>query len=577
MWYINHEEFIFTMILICGAVAPAEQIEEDPMGEIKKRKKTSFEWYVFFVVIVIFLFISWILSASEPAFDEEKVQELDTVWYGEGQSEGADSLPAIFAHDENGTANVYTTISEEWLKQGNTICFRASQEAVRIWIDGELMLEQGNRDAGIFGKTPSSGWVILRLPMDSAGKELRIELTSPYESYQGVLNKVYIGTKTALLFYILHTYALGFAVAVLLIIISVILFLFYMLFWVRKMSGNQFLLLAFFGMLAGIWVLGESHMLQFFTGKLQAWYNITMIAMHMLPLPLLKMMEKLPDYSYWRISRNSRYFLMLYLMAVILLQVTGVRDFMQMLNVSLVILLLICLSNLFFICWEFFCNNNREILPMVVAISVLSLFACMELVYSLINIRRFLGVYLQIGVLAFYVVVCIFSIRDTFDLYVEGLKSEYYKKLSYTDQMTGCMNRRAFTEKETSWVPGGSDILLMVDLNNLKQINDQLGHHMGDIYIRKCADAILEIFGGRGICYRMGGDEFLFWGNAISEIEMEELKKRCRDRVRETCAAISPLCGVAMGHAAASSKDTSVEDILKRADEKMYENKRNIK
>lgn len=558
-------------------MASAKQIEEDPMEEVKKRKKISYEWYVFFLVIGIFLFISWRYSASEPAFDEENVQELYTVWHSGGQSEDADGLPATFAHDENGTANVYTTISEEWLRQGNTICFRASQEAVRIWIDGELMLEQGNRSSGIFGKTPSSGWVMLRLPMDSAGKELRIELTSPYENYQGLLNKVYIGTKTALLFYILHTYGLGFAVAVLLIMISMILFLFYMLFWVRKMSGNQFLLLAAFGMLAGIWVLGESHMLQFFTGKLQGWYNITLIAMHMLPLPLLKMIEKLPGYSYWRISRNSRYFLMLYLMAVILLQVTGVRDFMQMLNVSLVILLLICVSNLFFIYWEFFHNKNKEILSMVVAISVLSVFACMELVHTLINIRRFLGVYLQIGVLAFYVVVCIFSIRNTFELYVEGLKSEYYKKLSYTDQMTRCMNRRAFTERENRWVSGGNDVLLMVDLNDLKQINDQLGHYMGDIYIRKCAEAILEIFGSRGSCYRMGGDEFLFWGDAIPEKEMEELEERCRARVQETCGAISPLCGVAMGHAAASREDASVEDILKRADEKMYEDKRNIK
>ena len=63
----------------------------------------------------------------------------------------------------------------------------------------------------------------------------------------------------------------------------------------------------------------------------------------------------------------------------------------------------------------------------------------------------------------------------------------------------------------------------------------------------------------------------------MPEKEMEELEERCRARVQETCGAISPLCGVAMGHAAASREDTSVEDILKRADEKMYEDKRNIK
>lgn len=112
-------------------------------------------------------------------------------------------------------------------------------------------------------------------------------------------------------------------------------------------------------------MLGESYMLQFFTGKLQAWYMITMVALHLLPLPLLKMVERLPDYSYWRVCRNSRYFLMLYLILLILLQATGIRDFMQMLNVSLVILFVICVGSLFLIYWEFFHNKNKQILPMI--------------------------------------------------------------------------------------------------------------------------------------------------------------------------------------------------------------------
>lgn len=547
------------------------------MGEIREQKKISVGLWVFLLVIFSFLVISWRYSPTEHFFDEEGVYELETVWHGERQSESVDSLPAVFAHDENGTATVYTTIDEKWMEQGNTLCFRASQEAVRVWIDGSLVLEQGNLDIGIFGQAPSSGWVMLRLPADSVGKELRIELSSPYENYQGLLNKVYIGTKAALLFFIMHTYGLGFALAVLLIIMSVILLLFYLLFWARKLSGYQFFLLAVFGLLAGVWMLGESYMLQFFTGKLQAWYMITMVALHLLPLPLLKMVERLPDYSYWRVCRNSRYFLMLYLILLILLQATGIRDFMQMLNVSLVIMFVICVGSLFLIYWEFFYNKNKQILPMITAISAFSVFACLELAQSLINIQRPLGMYLQIGVLAFYIILCIFSIHNTFNLYVKGLKSEYYKQLSYMDQMTGCMNRRAFTEREDSWVPGGTDVLLMIDLNDLKQINDVMGHHVGDVYIKKCSDAILDIFGKLGDCYRMGGDEFLFWGTGVPEEKLEKLEEELRSRVQEACKDISSVCGVASGHAAATPEDRSVEEILKRADEKMYENKRYVK
>lgn len=547
------------------------------MDDIKKQKKISVGFWVFLLAVCGFVLAAWRCGDTEPDFNEEKVYELDTVWHGEEQPQEVDSLPAFFSCDENGTASISTTISEEWLERGNTICFRASQEAVRIWMDDTLLLEQGNRTPSLFGKAPGSSWVMLRLPADSAGKELKIELSSPYEEYQGLLNKVYIGTKAALLFWMLYTYGPGLAVAVLFLIMSVVLFLFYLLFLVRKISGTQFLLLAGFGMLAAVWMLGESYMLQFFTGRLQAWYVITLLALHLLPQPLLKILENLPNYSYWHICRSSRYFLMLYLILLILLQIMGFCDFMQMLNVSLVILLVICVVNLFFIYWEFFHNKNKEILAMIVAISVFSVFACLELTRGLIDIRKPLGTFLQIGVLAFYVILCIFSVRNTLNLYAEGLKSEYYKKLSFFDQMTGCMNRRAYMEREKNWMSGGNDVMLMMDLNNLKQVNDVLGHDVGDIYIKRCADILRDIFGSMGNCYRMGGDEFLFWGEDISEETMERLEEQLRLRVQVTCEEISSLCGAATGYAVARPEDKSVQAIWKRADEKMYENKRLIK
>ena len=213
-------------------------------------------------------------------------------------------------------------------------------------------------------------------------------------------------------------------------------------------------------------------------------------------------------------------------------------------NVSLFLLLVICVGNLFSICWEFWHNHNKKILSMVVAISVFCLFACLELIHTLINIRRPLGVYLQIGVLAFYIVICVFSIRNTLRFYLEGLRSEYYKKLSYTDQMTGCLNRHAFTEREIRWTPGGSDVLLMADLNNLKQINDVMGHCTGDLYIERCAATMREIFKNLGDCYRMGGDEFLFWGAGISEEKAEELEENtASSRPGSVQGHFSPLRG----------------------------------
>ena len=132
-------------------------------------------------------------------------------------------------------------------------------------------------------------------------------------------------------------------------------------------------------------------------------------------------------------------------------------------------------------------------------------------------------------------------------------------------------------EREKNWMSGGNDVMLMMDLNNLKQVNDVLGHDVGDIYIKRCADILRDIFGSMGNYYRMGGDEFLFWGEDISEETMERLEKQLRLRVQVTCEEISSLCGAATGYAVARPEDKSVQAIWKRADEKMYENKRLIK
>lgn len=549
------------------------------MNGIKKRK-FHIELWVFLLAICCFVLLSWNMSPREPSFiDDEGVYELSTVWYSDGQEEGISSLPASFECDENGTAMVYTTIPDNWAEYGNTLCFRASQEKVRIWIEGNLVLEQGGVDTEtrIFGKSPSSSWVMLRLEPDSGGKELKIELSSPYDEYQGLLNQVYIGTKTALLFFILRTYGMGFATALLLLVISVVMLLFHVLYLVRKVPDNQFFLLGLFGMLTGIWMLGESYMLQFFTEKLMWWYNVTFISLHLLPLPLLKIVENMPDFSYRRVCRYSRLFLMGYLCVLIVLQTTGIRDFMQMLNLSLVMLLLLCVGIPILIYWDYLHNKNKKISSMVIALTVLCVFACVELAYDLHNIRRQIGTFLQVGVLIFYILVCYFTIRRSISFYLQGMESAYYKKLSYTDQMTGCRNRRAFTERENAWTPGGEDVLLMTDLNDLKQINDLLGHHTGDAYICNCADAMLEIFGDRGTCYRMGGDEFLFWGNSIPEEELTELEAQLRFRIMEKCREISLLCGISMGHAFATAEDRSLEEILKRADANMYADKRSMK
>lgn len=534
---------------------------------------------VFFIMLAWFLILAWKESPVEESFGTETVSEWKTTWHTETESRTSEELPAYFSCDENGKTVITTTIPENIKDYGNSLCFRASQSEVRIWIDGILLLEQGFLDSGknVLGREPSSSWVMLRLTSDCEGKKLQIELYSPYKDYQGLLKPVYVGTKSALLSFIIRSYGWRLLAAVLLIIIGIFLIIVCVVYTFRKVFSMQILMLGIFGILTGIWMFGESQMLQFFTGKLVWWYNLTLVSLHLIPLPLLKIIEDLPGFRYKKICRFQRWLAIIYLGMLILLQILDIQDFMELLNDSLVLFLLMCVITVFLIYWDYHNNNNKKMVSMVIALSVFGGFACVELVVDLIRLEVDMGRFLCIGVLFFYVIIVFDSIRRAMSLYSQGLRTLYYRNLSYVDQMTDCMNRRSFTEREKEWTAGGEDVLVMADLNDLKKINDSIGHYAGDAYIKNCAEALREVFGAWGVCYRMGGDEFLFWGSGLTESEIDVMNAEFHSLVRKKCSEISPLCCVATGIARIRPEDRTLEDAMKRADENMYENKRKLK
>lgn len=101
-------------------------------------------------------------------------------------------------------------------------------------------------------------------------------------------------------------------------------------------------------------------------------------------------------------------------------------------------------------------------------------------------------------------------------------RAEFRKKLeeqnsllninASTDALTGVLNRRGIYEKTVSCLNGHESdhmIVLMVDLDHLKEINDNFGHAEGDNAIKVTASILKKLIGSRGYVGRYGGDEFL--------------------------------------------------------------------
>lgn len=112
-------------------------------------------------------------------------------------------------------------------------------------------------------------------------------------------------------------------------------------------------------------------------------------------------------------------------------------------------------------------------------------------------------------------------------------------RLADVDPLTGLLNRRALTrELERRLAMGESGALLLLDLDNFKDINDLRGHHAGDQVMRRLADEIRAWLADGQALGRLGGDEFAV---VLSDTD-EDAAVEVAERLRDAIAAI-PLTG----------------------------------
>lgn len=91
----------------------------------------------------------------------------------------------------------------------------------------------------------------------------------------------------------------------------------------------------------------------------------------------------------------------------------------------------------------------------------------------------------------------------------------------YIDSLTGIQNRLAFDKKMAELQKKNNLAIIVFDLNNLKSINDTLGHFTGDNCLADIAQIIKKSFADIGISYRIGGDEFCVLCDNIDKEKLE--------------------------------------------------------
>lgn len=150
-------------------------------------------------------------------------------------------------------------------------------------------------------------------------------------------------------------------------------------------------------------------------------------------------------------------------------------------------------------------------------------------------------------------------------------KMEY---LSYHDQLTGLYNRRFF-EEELLRLDIEKNLpltIIMADVNGLKLVNDSFGHSAGDKLLIKVAEILRAGCRSNDIVARLGGDEFAILLPKTDNDEAKKMVEFFKDKsLDEKVESIE--ISICFGYETKRLNEEKIEDILKKADDNMYEKK----
>ena len=154
-------------------------------------------------------------------------------------------------------------------------------------------------------------------------------------------------------------------------------------------------------------------------------------------------------------------------------------------------------------------------------------------------------------------------------------------RLVVQDQLTGVLNARAFADRLAQELDRNRRYprplsLLYMDLDNFKVINDTHGHQTGDAVLRLVADAMRSSVRQADMVGRLGGDEFAVLMPETDAVLADAAAKRLVAGLRNVFKG-TPSVTASIGVVSCTATEASTDDLLRRADQAMYDAKKSGK
>ena len=152
--------------------------------------------------------------------------------------------------------------------------------------------------------------------------------------------------------------------------------------------------------------------------------------------------------------------------------------------------------------------------------------------------------------------------------------------MALTDELTGLQNRRGFLRSGARLLESAAHklhgaVLIYVDVDNLKHVNDSLGHEVGDVLLRRAAQVLRDASGSHAVIGRLGGDEFAVLDETSYSLRSQPMLRGIQDAVAAcNASAAVPVLSLSIGCVEFYPRNpVSIMTLLAQADRAMYREK----
>ncbi len=544
--------------------------------------------------MLIIILIFWVCGVCMYVMSQSKgvqkvkllpdpAQNYNVGWYyidENGKNVYIPSLPAKIPVGIDGTARIYHNYVAY---NRRTICFFTHHQNAVLFLNGIELYRFTLEGNPPWLKSFRSLYHIVNLPIvqDST---VCLEVDGLIKEREGEFNEVYMGDRSTILYRLMTNRADKLGLGISLAIFGVIVMLLGFTTISSVNSEGRDLSLVYLGMTGlclGVWQLEESRCLQFFFGN-QAlhWCLEYMLQFGILSFALLFIRSVTPV----RMTGVTNVFtgIILYFAGLeLVLQLTGTLQITS----SALLLYILFISLSFYIAFliVFTLKFSNRLLKLVFCVSMgvsILLFLTVILMGSKRS-KNSTDFWLTIALIFMFFSLSVVVYQKTLEKFETMKEAKLYEKLALVDFNTGVSSKTAWfylVEKfDYETHVGRIYCLIMFDMNNLKKLNDTLGHLVGDKVINAFCDCMRETFGDKGEIYRIGGDEFICLLEGMDEDDVKKLLAEFDRRVanqKETDHKFTVAYGWTM------FKPRSRDDFIaaqQRADSLMYDMKKRMK